>query len=49
MAKTAILLLLAVLTGCSGMTPYQRPASPCDAGESTYECQIERYYNVNVP
>ena len=49
MRKCVILLLLALLAGCSGMKPYQRPASACDLGENTYECQVERYYNVNVP
>jgi hypothetical protein len=48
MVKAFSALLLVVLSGCSGMPPRQHTASPCQAGEASYECQIERYHNVNV-
>jgi hypothetical protein len=48
MAKPLILLLLALLSGCS-TTPVPRyTASPCHASEASYECQVERYQNVNA-
>jgi hypothetical protein len=48
MTKPLILLLLAVLSGCATtpLPPYA--ASPCYANEASYDCQVERYHNVNV-
>jgi hypothetical protein len=45
----AIFVLLA-LSGCSGLPParYQAAPSPCAVSEASYECQVERYQNVNV-
>jgi hypothetical protein len=42
-------ILLLALAGCSSMPAHQQAASPCAAGETTYECQVERYNNVSVP
>lgn len=43
MAKTTLgLLVLLALTAC-GSAPVQRAPHPCDAGEGTYACQVERY------
>jgi hypothetical protein len=36
------------LAGCASVQPGQYTASPCSASEASYECQIERYNNVNV-
>lgn len=43
MAKVTLgLLVLFTLTAC-GSAPVQRAPHPCDAGEATYACQVERY------
>ena len=49
MFKAFIVVFIVALAGCTGV-PYrqQHIASPCFAGEASYECQIERYQNVNV-
>jgi hypothetical protein len=47
MARSIFLLFL-LLGGCANLPPPVREPSPCDAGETTYECQVERYNNVNV-
>ena len=39
----------AMLTGCVTLPPAQVSQSPCAIHESSYECQVERYHNVNVP
>ena len=50
MHKLFIALILLALTACSGMLPTAITASPCAVkGEASYECQIERYHNINVP
>lgn len=36
------------LAGCSAAPLAQRPATPCDAGEATYACQVQRYQDVSV-
>lgn len=46
--KTCALALLLPLAGCAGVAQHRLPPSACDLGEATYECQIERYHNVNV-
>jgi hypothetical protein len=48
MVKTISVVFIVALAGCSGMPKYQHTASPCFAGEASYECQVERYYRVNV-
>jgi hypothetical protein len=48
MAKPFIVVFLLALAGCSGVPRRQDLASPCYASEASYECQIERYQNVNV-
>ena len=48
MVKAFGVVLLFALAGCTGMAPFQHTASPCFAGEASYECQVERYHNVNV-
>jgi hypothetical protein len=47
MTKPLIALFLLALAGCSGLPRQQPQASPCDAGEATYECQVERYRNIS--
>ena len=46
MKKLFTVALLVALAGCSSPPPAQYSASPCDAGEATYACQVERYHNV---
>jgi hypothetical protein len=47
--STAVALLLLALAGCASVPP---PAadirSPCFGNEASWECQVERYNNVNV-
>lgn len=43
-----LLLLFALLAGCAGLPKAAREPSACDAGEATYDCQVERYRNVNA-
>jgi len=47
MVRKLVLLLLLLLSACSNLPPPQRAASPCDAGESSYACQVERYHNIS--
>ena len=49
MAKSCTLVLLLALAGCANLPPGEAKVSPCAASEASYECQVERYYNVNVP
>jgi hypothetical protein len=46
MARIFGIVVLLALAGCSAV-PVQRTASPCDAGEATYACQVERYKNIS--
>jgi hypothetical protein len=50
MAKALCILILSALAGCTAMPPrtFQPAPSPCALAEATYECQVERYQNVNV-
>lgn len=48
MVKAFGVVVILALAGCSGVLPRQNTASPCVASEASYECQIERYQNVNV-
>lgn len=48
MDKAFAVLCLLVLAGCASVpAPQPTPPSPCDAGESSYACQVERYQNVS--
>jgi hypothetical protein len=49
MARTFVIVLLLALAGCAGIAPPQVAASPCSINEASYECQVERYFNVSVP
>lgn len=50
MARSFIfVVLLAALAGCASVAPSQVASSPCSLNEASYECQVERYFNVNVP
>jgi hypothetical protein len=44
----AICIVVVVLAGCSGIPTYQHGPSACSASETSYECQVERYQNVNA-
>ena len=49
MVKAICVIALIALAGCSGMAAMQRNvSSPCAISEASYECQVERYHNVNV-
>lgn len=41
-------LLLLALAGCAATAARDDSASPCAKSESSYECQVERYNNVNA-
>ena len=43
------MLMAFLLAGCADMPVYQPAPSPCQVSEASYECQVERYHNVNVP
>jgi hypothetical protein len=47
MARNLFVVLLLTLAGCSALPPIQVAPSPCDAGEATYACQVERYHNIS--
>ncbi|WP_298933540.1 hypothetical protein [uncultured Ramlibacter sp.] len=47
MAK-AFPVVLFLLVGCTGAQYRPDTSSPCYASEASYECQIERYLNVNA-
>ena len=46
---SGIAVVVALLTGCATLPPAQVSQSPCAIHEASYECQVERYHNVNVP
>ena len=46
MFKAVAVLFLLALAGCSDI-PRHPDTSPCSGGEASYECQIERYQNVD--
>jgi hypothetical protein len=48
MVKAFLVVFILALSGCSGVPYRQHVASPCFASEASYECQVERYHNVNV-
>jgi hypothetical protein len=47
MAKSSIVAFVLMLAGCSGVARAPDATSPCYANEASYECQVERYHNVN--
>lgn len=50
MAKSMIVVVLLALAGCANLPPpAQATVSPCAISEASYECQVERYHNINVP
>ena len=46
MCRCIAAALLLALAGCAAAPQYVT-ASPCDQGETSYACQVERYNNVN--
>ena len=48
MVKAIFVVLLLAQAGCSSVPYRQDPLSPCAASEASYECQVERYNNVNI-
>jgi hypothetical protein len=49
MTKACIAACLLALAACSAPPARRAATTPCDVHEASYECQIERYHNVNVP
>jgi hypothetical protein len=41
-------LLVLALAGCAAAVPRDDPATACAKSETSYECQVERYHNVNA-
>jgi hypothetical protein len=48
MTQAFIVVLLLALAGCSAAAYRPDTSSPCYANEASYECQIERYQNVDA-
>ncbi|MGZ5786653.1 MAG: hypothetical protein ACXWJM_12090 [Ramlibacter sp.] len=49
MVKAILAVWLLALAGCASVPPHAVDTrSPCYANEASYECQVERYHNVNV-
>jgi len=48
MIKAFSIVVVVVLAGCAGTSQRQHSASPCFASEASYDCQVERYHNVNA-
>ena len=48
MVKTIFVVLLLTQAGCSSVPLRQDNLSPCSVSEASYECQVERYHNINV-
>lgn len=40
--------LVLALAACAGTPVPPQAASPCAQSEASYDCQVERYFNVNV-
>lgn len=45
--SVAFSVSLCMLGACSGMPRDQADTSACAKSEASYECQVERYNNVN--
>jgi hypothetical protein len=50
MMRSCIAATLLVLAGCAAapVPPPAAPVSACAVHEASYDCQVERYHNVNV-
>jgi len=48
MARPFVVVFLLALAGCAATPRPPGEVSPCYANEASYECQVERYHNVNV-
>ena len=48
MVKAIFVVLLLAQAGCSSVPYRQDNLSPCSMSEASYECQVERYHNVNI-
>ena len=48
MVKAIFVVLLLAQAGCSSVPHRQDNLSPCSMSEASYECQVERYHNVNI-
>lgn len=48
MVKALGVIVLIALSGCAGIALPRDTSSPCAVSETSYECQVERYHNVNV-
>ena len=48
MRTVAILLSILAVTACTAVARRDEAPSPCVKSEASYECQIERYQNVNA-
>jgi hypothetical protein len=49
MPKLLSIALVLAVAGCAVQPPTQQAVSPCAVYEYSYECQVERYHNANVP
>lgn len=49
MTRALLATLLLALAGCATPPRPELHASPCATSEASYACQVERYFNVNVP
>jgi hypothetical protein len=48
MPTVAVLLSILAVAGCTAVARRDEAPSPCVKSEASYECQVERYRNVNV-
>ena len=48
MTKAITLALVIALAGCAAPSNTRGYSSPCDEGEATYACQVERYHNISI-
>lgn len=48
MTRALLAVLSLALAGCPSLPRPELQASPCATSEASYECQVERYNNVNV-
>jgi hypothetical protein len=48
MAKVFGVAIALLLSGCAGYSRGPAAASPCAVSEASYECQVQRYHNVNI-
>jgi hypothetical protein len=48
MPTVAVLLSILALASCTADARRDEALSPCVKSEASYECQVERYRNVNA-